>query len=484
MPGHHRRNSLKDSVRRVLGTYSDPLLPPGGLPLPFHIRRKFSFAPQLPEISRLSLIHGFTTSQYSLKGDDSLEGQHRTPRTSLIQSQPSRVQLVIYEEEKPPAIEHAIYLATTNDLARRDSSSSTHTIRKIRGQKNLKRSNSQADSIPDKQHSFDRNAIPVANTPQQTWPPGTKLGGHGINATTATNPSGDRTTAQGSALLNSPITDHAKIIPNFLRSIYIVDSHLPGNPINVMSHDMIPAQDLQDGEGLFMDLGKSLDSPDLLIRQALDGEIEYQLVFSSDLISQETGQTRYQLTAQVNVTHLLTTELLEALLQTTQPADRDEDDREWTSMDWFELAHNELLKAGHKSHFTPFPPRNNHKPKQPPSKSPTITALTEALKPFYANFFILQHSPTGKRFYDISYLSCSIFDSGDQACDDPLKHTSPDTIQAFGGGLAREEEISLRIRWGEKGVEKWLYCVPMFGPRLSCFLCFLLDGDLPDFWES
>lgn len=479
MPGHHRRNSLKDSVRRVLGTYSDPLLPPGGLPLPFHIRRKFSFAPQLPDISQLSLIRGFTASQYSLKVDDAPEGEPTTPRTSLIQARPSRVQLVIYEEEKQPAIEHPILFATINDLTRPGGS-----LRRIRGQDNLNGSTFQTDSISDKHHPFHRNAVPVANAPQQTRPLGKKLGGHRLDATTAVNPPGDRATGQGFALLDSLITKHARIIPNFLRSFYIIDDQLPGNPINVMSHDMIPSQHLQDGEGLFLDLGKSLDSPDLLTRQALDGETEYHLVFSSDLISQETGQTRYRLIAQVNVTHLLTCELLEILLRSTQPAEQDPDDREWTSMDWFEVAHNELLKAGQRSHFGPFPPRNNHKPKPLPSRSPTITALTQALMPFYADFFILQRSPNGKRYYDITYLSRGIFDSGAQACDDPLKHTSPEVTKAFGRGLAREEEVALRIRWGEQGVEKWLYCVPMFGPRLSCFLCFLLDGNLPNFWDN
>ena len=484
MPGHQRRNSVKDSIRRVLGTYWDPLLPPGGLPLPFHIRRKFSFAPQLDEISRLSLIHGFTASQYSFKGDDSGEDQSKTARASLNQASPSRIQLVIYEEEKQPAIEYPIYLATINDLARRSSSSSTHTIRKIRGQNNLKRSTSQTDSIADKQHPSNGDAIISANTPQQAGLPKKRLGGTRRDAMTAFNSAGTSVTGQCSELLDSPITKHFRIISNFLRSVYIIDPQLPGNPINVMSQDMTPPQDLQDGEGLFLDLTKSLKSSDLLTKHAPDGGIEYHLVFSADLISQETGQTRYQLTAQVNVTQLLTSELLEILLHSTQHADQDAADREWTSMDWFEFAHNELLKAGQKSHFGPFPQDNNSsRPIQAPFKSPTIIALTEAIKPFYSDFFILQRSLTGKRRYDISYLSQSLFDSRAQASDNPLKHTAPDTIKAFGRGLAGTEEIALRIRWGEKGVEKWLYCVPMFGPRLSCFLCFLLDGDLPNFWE-
>ncbi len=122
MSAHQRRNSMKDSVKRFLST---PLLPtgglvylPGGFPLPLVTRRKVSFAPQLPEISRLSLIRGFTASQYSLG-----QGVDLVPS-----SVPSRTLLTLQSPVK----------AHTETPKRRGSSPSRPTIRKVQGQKDLK----------------------------------------------------------------------------------------------------------------------------------------------------------------------------------------------------------------------------------------------------------------------------------------------------------------------------------------------------------
>ena len=479
---------------RVLGKHtdsllSDPLLPPGGLPLPFHIRRKFSFAPQLAEISRLSLIQGFTASRYSLTRDDSPEHRPGTPGRLLIQASPTKIQQIIYEGQdspgkQPPTKEYPTFVATITDLARPDISSSRHTIRKIHGRKNLKGSASQIELHSEDNPQFTTDTVLTPNTTRHSPPSITSLGGPHLHGPEAALQPDHPAIKHKPVLIESPIMKHAKVIPNFLRSLYIVDPRLPGNPINVMSHDMIPPGDLQDGEGLFLDPAKSLDSCDLLTMQAPNGEIGYHLIFIGDLVCQETGQTRYLMTAQVNVTRLITPEILEIIITSDHPTDillpHENDDSEWTSLDWFDIAREECEKAGMRNRFRPLP----QKPKPTPASGPSsITGLTHAIKPFYRDFFVLQQSIIEKEeSYDITHLSRSLFENGEHTFNEPLTHTAPDTLKALGRGLAKGTEFATQIRWGSEAVEKWIYCVPMFGPQLSCWICLLLDGGLPCFW--
>jgi len=502
MPEHHRRNSLKDSFRRAFGKQphiSDPILPPGGLPLPAVIKRKFSFAPQLPEISRISLLPGFTASQYSLNG---LNFQERPPAISrrlLIQAPETMFQAVRSDRQDKQEKEqlgpnYPMSMAMINDLVRYDSSSSRHTIRKVHGQENLKTSVSQTGSSSDSHMESSTDIILTPNTTQQSLVSEKALSGRQPRFTEAALHPGTEAVEHDSISSDCPIIEYAKDIPNLLRSFYINDHQLPGNPINVMSHDLTPPEDLQDGEGLFLDLAELHDDcSDLLTSQAADGEIEYHLVFAGDLVCQGTGQTRYLLTAQVNVTRLLVHNVLEHISSALgsklakhsrigSEVPRGKDDDAWTPLDWFSIAQEEMENATSNTSDT----RNKYPEKEKPKEAleaSSIAGLIHTIKSFYRDYFVLRPSTTERGYYEISYVSRSIFESGEHV-DGHLMHTAPEIIEEIGRALARGKELAVQIKWGLKGVDKWMYCVPMFGPKLNCWICSLVDGSLPYLWEK
>lgn len=494
MPEHRRRSSLKDTFKRAFSKQpyiSDPFLPPGGLPLPAIIRRRFSFAPQLPEIARLSILQGFTASQYSLREAHHEERPPAESKITLIQMPEGSLQQVLLEKQDKQEIKHSTTtfptsVAIINDLNRRDSSSSRHTIRKVAGQKNLRTSASQTGSSSDDDGNsstyISRNSDTTEHSPlSDTFPKEQKI-------PTAEAPLPDTTPIQQrSDPLDFPILKHIKKIPNFLRSFYINDTELPGNPINLVSRDLKPPGELKDGEGLFLDsVAFQHDSSELLTNCTANGDIEYHLVFSQDLISQETGRARYQLTSQLNITRLLSSDILESFssaLDCDLPLDEDD---EWESLDWFTIAEEEVAKTTGR---TGTKPRQNHEPK-PTTKPPgSTTPLRHTLKSLYKDYFILTPPPlsTSHGFYEIAYLSPSLFQSGEyKPCPDrgggQLTHTPPETIGRLGRSLAEGKEVAVEVKWGVEGAGKWLFCSPLFGPGLGCWICFLIDAGVGDVW--
>ncbi len=475
MPPHQRRNSVKDSVKRFLSAQTESLFPtgglvypPGGFPLPLVVRRKFSFAPQLPEISRLSLIQGFTASQYSLAQGTDLESSPARPRTLLTLESLAKAHAELPE--------------------RRDSSSSRHIIRKVHGQKNLK--DSVSHSVPSSDgYPAHSNELSTTDTTQRSLYSETdelKQHGHGQEGLYIKN----QALKEHSLLFNPPIINHAKKIPDFLRSICITDPQLPGHQVTVMSHAMTPPETLENDEGLFLNLSRSNQATELISRQMEDGTVEYNLVLVGDLSCSETGQAQYKFVAQINITNLLVWNILDTFASKITPEDQEIDDDD-EPFDWYDFACQEVDRAGQTHDCTSHAhqkPRNEALTE--PSGSSSIAGLIEAIRPFYNDYFVLHPSPTATRngaepgYYQISYVSGSIFESGDFIAGRQFTRSPPETTDYIEQGLKKGTEFSIKIQWGEKGLGKWLYAIPMLGPGLGirCWVCLLLDEVLPCFW--
>ncbi|KAI9817212.1 MAG: hypothetical protein M1827_001325 [Pycnora praestabilis] len=302
--------------------------------------------------------------------------------------------------------------------------------------------------------------------------------------------------------------------PNLFKSFYITDPTIEGNPIKLASQDLLPSSETSEEESWFLSMPEeSEESCDLLTETDNQGNRAYSLVFTTSLVDQETGQCRYFLAPHVDITQLIRQQIIDNLsakdilspvvrtpldkaiqrasksgdgsrstsrnTTPTKPAQKimeSNEEEASAAVDWLDIAHEEKLRATREA------PNRTH---QAISKTPTSTdtlspssfaAAITHLKSLHRDYFILAPSRSG--FYEISYVSPSIFASQEYV-NGHFTHTPEDVVRHLGGGLSRQEPLAIKIRWGEKGVEKEMYCCPMFGPKgqMGCWLCLLTEGD-------
>ncbi len=140
-------------------------------------------------------------------------------------------------------------------------------------------------------------------------------------------------------------------------------------------------------------------------------------------------------------------------------------------------------------------PIRNCKPPMRTPASPAIASLNDpdlddlqdlvkSITFFHKFVFTLRPAAPGQgSCWQIAYTSPGLY-SREADLRTGLSLNSPETLTHLGNVLAREEPVSLRVTWGVKGVDKWMYCAPMFsGEKLKCWICFLVDGRVPDFWS-
>lgn len=103
------------------------------------------------------------------------------------------------------------------------------------------------------------------------------------------------------------------------------------------------------------------------------------------------------------------------------------------------------------------------------------------LQEVYSDFFLLAKSPLDDSFYEICNVSPTAHASKDYV-HGHLSHTSPQEIAHLSELLGWDRAFHMVVRWGIKGEEKQLYCVPMFGQSSITWICFLVDMHVGALW--
>lgn len=116
-----------------------------------------------------------------------------------------------------------------------------------------------------------------------------------------------------------------------------------------------------------------------------------------------------------------------------------------------------------------------------------LDEFTNKLLNLYKNYFILARSPHDSRFYEISHVSPSLYVQRDYVAGH-LSHTPPAIVAQLSRDLGRRspcrQRFSLEVKWGDDGIDKRLYCVPLFGEEGSeSWICMLIDSELPLLWS-
>ncbi|KAI9714585.1 MAG: hypothetical protein M1812_006390 [Candelaria pacifica] len=318
-----------------------------------------------------------------------------------------------------------------------------------------------------------------------------------------------------------------KTIPNLLRSFCISDPKVEGNPINVTSKDVMPRESIHEDELVYLNLPDDFEEYSSLTAAHDEyGSPIYSLIFSNPLQNEE-GKTVHTLTSQINVSYFVQQHVRRTLL--SQDADevnekdqldlairhgtaKDKNSLEMLTtaihlddayrrgpavqaqqmrltestaaeaakssvslVDWTEIALEESLK----SCADPAEVNRSFNKLEDCTDTPE---LIRQIKILYQDHFILALSERSE-LYEVMCCSPCVYRNG-QWFDDPFRYNSPDVFRWIMTELCKEQKFAVRIKWGESRADKWLYCTPMLGPEVECWVCILIDGDVPNMWED
>ena len=270
---------------------------------------------------------------------------------------------------------------------------------------------------------------------------------------------------------------------DLFKSLSISDPHEPAHPVRLTSRA------LQDRESPLRTALTGTGQP-CTIHTAYDPKGEpssYSLLFTTPLLSQATGRTRYLLTSQVDITRFVQRHVADALLTAEVTGDTNVQEEldtavagtykeypgshprlkatvlldnafRWGAIGELKLsekvttvpAEAEASKPPATSGWPGIPcegkwkersvPEEPHPPRPAaPSREPQsvdFPALVKEIKSAYREYFTMSPSTRDREVYTISYISPALLADGEYITGH-LTHTAPQVVQDIALGLAR-----------------------------------------------
>jgi hypothetical protein len=103
-----------------------------------------------------------------------------------------------------------------------------------------------------------------------------------------------------------------------------------------------------------------------------------------------------------------------------------------------------------------------------------LDTFIKSLQVLYSQYFLLACTPLNDQFYEICYVSPAVYASGEWISGH-LSHTPFNLMHEFGAHLAAGKRFRTTLRWGNQGVQKQLFCVPLIGHQPASWICMLVD---------
>lgn len=241
---------------------------------------------------------------------------------------------------------------------------------------------------------------------------------------------------------------------DFLCSFSVVDKQLSGDPISVVSRDLLPKSPIPSGESLYV--SNQLDTGDWTLKSSGTGKsISHFLILKQALFQREGSRHSHELFAQLDVTNLVE----------NVRSDSSEEDV------WLYTAAEEMEKLSIKNnmllHHLSLP------------KSITVQSITESrmniIRCFYQLFFVLCQPSSDSTLCAITHVSSSLLQHEAEYTSKVANAFRRDCFD-IQKQLSRGERFFFDIREDMTGDRQLVCCVPMFGPNLNCWLCFLISG--------
>ncbi|KIW18862.1 hypothetical protein PV08_03151 [Exophiala spinifera] len=320
-----------------------------------------------------------------------------------------------------------------------------------------------------------------------------------------------------------PLVEH-------FRSFCVLDTAAPGFPVVATSQELRYIFEI--GEHFFLNSceceGASMD---IVTGQDAAGDPVTHLVLFSPLVIPSSGRSRFMLASLVDVTRFISgaaslpeldkspeSSLVESDLQTplqdhlepswvastpelsaedllggcVLPGDRGHKSRGIAHREdvWLNLAHEERSKSSTRSSTPRSTPKSYARSKSSKSipsstNSSTVDEVLEefmgGLQELYSDFFLLGKSPLDDTYYEICNVSPTVHAAKDYV-NGHLSHTGQEAIVEMSERLARGQCFSMKVKWGNQGLGKQMYCSPLYGQNSTTWICFLVDDNIPALW--
>lgn len=539
-----RRNSVKDSIKKIfhIPTRTYVPLPVGGYPLPGIIKRRFTLPPRLPTVNHLSTISDFTSSLYGEKWWEEIQKSLRQANSCRPRAQNSSDTLrVRYSTLVPEELVSSGSLQIPC-VIHHNTPGKTRTLRRVRGHEHLVNSRTRSFASPavstvsgrtradsfaqvyelddsssettlvddDSEAEHLKNGSrPISDASQNSvatiiYMPANGLGAQysrkgdrpfsdvsidsveqaiykPANASRAerlihaARPISDASIASTETVIYAPqkaereqniLTAVTEYVPHLFSSFCILDLQIPGYPIRVTTVDLLPQETVSEGEAFFLD-DSDLEDPWQFKTTGSGANQTHHIIIQGDLMdtSCALASASHRFTARLDATDLI------RLLELDHDSDVLDNDYDV----WLALAHEEMDRLG--IHRTI---------RSEPQTSSTTSASThqkdkalQVLQNLHKDYFILGPSGDQTGEYCITHISPSLSSSMYPGRSNPLE--SLFDVEALRGSLNKGERFVARTVSQGPESPKRLYCLPMFGPELTCFLCFLVDGELRKF---
>ncbi|KAI4289286.1 MAG: hypothetical protein L6R35_001453 [Caloplaca aegaea] len=484
------QNDLVKGIQhlRPRGSY-DPLPPHGGYPLPASIRRKFSFAPQLSNLSQISLMPDFASSSLDLGIQLDYSEAKRiskdTPTSLYIHY--SQLSLPDTPTEQQPA------LIQKPSLSEIDTASATPTagMRLVQDNKTQPPQNHRSQRLRRMRGRVSLPRSTVANTESDQYSTSSSPT-YSIESTGSSSPrtsliSSDQdggaliTELQDATDCSSQCTGFNDLeyrllkrlvdeVPNLFGTFFIVDLQLD-NLVRVTSHDILPAR-LAPNEVLFYDEDLQ-EIPYKLLTRYNGMERMQTLPFEGDLVAFDGGppspkKTRHRFIGQIDLTSFLDRELGE------------------NGDIWTMIALEEMEKAGiRRTGRRPYPRPHL------PLAAPHVEAeqVPELIRSLHRDYFLVGFSSLPKPQFRITFTSPTLSST---IAKEMMSHPGFLDWAGLESRFMTPRRFVTQVQWQQQQTipgellrrRNKLYCIPMFGPDLVCWLCFLVHRELPGIWPD
>jgi hypothetical protein len=317
------------------------------------------------------------------------------------------------------------------------------------------------------------------------------------------------------------------------RSFCILDTAVAGCPVVATSRELCYIFEI--GEHFFLNNSECDGaSMDIVTGQDAAGDPITHLVLFTPLIIPSSGRSRFMLACLVDVTKFindtaslpefdqeLDSSIIESELQ-TPPQDRSvrdwhgasyklspddllggcllPDDRETGLRPsttygelpddiWLNLANEEKSRRSAPRNTSRSTPKINHPPRSNASQASTTSSTVDdaldgfmsGLQDLYAEFFLLGKSPLDDTCFEICNVSPLLYQSKEYI-NGHLSRTDRLRMAELSAALAQGSPFNMLVKWGSQGIDKRLYCSPMYTANSITWICFLVDHQMPLLW--
>jgi hypothetical protein len=535
------RKSLKQSLKDVFLRATRKSPPPSDTVGSGILRRAEFNKSHFPSTTTLNTFSDHLASQYSLEGytisrsipnrfqsptfnasSQSAARQSLLPATSL--SQFNLHQAYLNPTTVPQrSIHDAISTRATSVASRQASVATFSTVTTVKSNSTLRIQESRQSLRPSASrstgHASAKGAPRTTRKNHVSW----------LQSPTASSVS----LRDAASILETHVGEPpgVKSVEHF-KSFCILDTAIPGCPVVATSRELCYIFEI--GENFVLNNTECQGaSMDIVTGQDAAGDPITHLVLFTPLVIPSSGRSRFMLACLVDVTRFINetatipdldkdydSSTIESELQTPLRNNRGPewhgtsyqlsadsllggcmlpDDRVGLTKSrayddpaddiWLNLAKEEENSKPSWRNTPRSTPRSNHTPRSTASQGSAassnvdevLSEFMNGLQELYSEFFLLAKSPLNETCFEICNVSPVLYQLKDYI-DGHLSRTAPQQMAELSAALARGSPFNLPVKWGLQGLDKRLYCSPMYTANSITWICFLVDHQMPLLW--